>query len=613
MAASMELQALKGSQSDKILFGAALVSIGAATLEDIERALEEARRTQSRLGDALLATATVTLNDILHARHLQGEREIDIERRPDLPEFDTLLSDPGGELGLNSARDPRFAMVTLRADRLRRAYLLVAKGEPYATSTVSAVQAAVSKGYKVISRLVCSRELLEVVFREIDGPTKADNGKKREFSDQQQKFLDLCYLGYKRRASDIHIWYERGKGTIALRVDGRVEYHDALTQEQAEDMFRACFNTLTETGSTQKGWQRTDRQDAVIEHQFAEGILRFRYAGCPIGHDGYRVALRIIPVGVETREKSFLELGYSPDQAEAIGRAFSRSSGMIVVNGTTGSGKSTTLANGMMGLARAYTRPSGGGVPGKLLCSVEEPIEYTIPGVLQTPVSRGHGNTENPFTATLRALMRLDPDVIMVGEIRDADTAALGIAAVRSGHLCVTTLHCDSALGIYDRFATLGVDRGDVAAPGILIASVYQKLVPVLCPKCKIPAAQLEGLHSSPIQAQLARIKKVCGSLENIFYRSDAGCAHCAKRGIIGRTVCAEILRPDTNMLKAVRNNDPVELLRLWRATINPHDESDMTGRTAFEHALWKMRQGIVAPRDVESEFMLIDEPVGIC
>lgn len=555
--------------------------------------LEMSKRTGRPLEVALNAMGRITKAQLIEAQCKAGIKPA-VVRLGDLPEWDRLLTDKDGELEF-SARDGSVALLTKAADDMRRSFMVYAAGSNQ-QRTHAVLAAAARHGYRVVGRIEVEPEFLNVLHATWD----ARHGSKSELvnrSEIQQEFDQLAYTAFKLNASDIHITGTRGQGQVHFRVHGELEHHSDMTEEAANALCATVYNTLAEAGSTKEGFNPSKTQDAVIERTFKEGLVRFRYSGVPIAPSGFDVTLRIIPIGVTTRRKEMHELGYSPDQCDELDRIFSYASGMILFAGTTGSGKSTSMANMLEKVAVER--------PGKKIRTVEEPVEYRIPGTYQTPVTRVNGDSSD-FTVVLRQLMRADPDIIMVGEVRDHDTAELAISAVRSGHLCVSTLHADGAPICYDRLVGLGINRQDMASVGLVAGLIYQKLVAVLCPNCKIPADRHQA--NSPGDPIFRRLAKVVDSLDGIYFRCEVGCPRCDSRGVIGRTVCAEILRPTPNMLKAVSTGDSRELWRLWRATIKQGEPDCMTGRTAFEHAISKMRAGIVSPNAVESEFRYLDE-----
>ncbi|MCX8146835.1 MAG: ATPase, T2SS/T4P/T4SS family, partial [Azovibrio sp.] len=167
-------------------------------------------------------------------------------------------------------------------------------------------------------------------------------------------------------------------------------------------------------------------------------------------------------------------------------------------------------------------------------------MEYKIPGAYQTPVLRNESFGDvakvSPFMKALRQLMRADPDIIMVGEIRDMETAQLAIQGVRSGHMLVSTIHADGAPICFDRLIGMGVERNDLCSVGLIAGLIYQKLVPVLCEHCKIPYG--EWLASNDYDEALdSRIRRVVpeDELRQLYFRNRAGCPHCDHDGVRGR------------------------------------------------------------------------------
>lgn len=581
---------------------AALVSISACDQKTAQNAALDAKRHDRSLVDELLGSNTISRNDYYHALGTIGAR-VTIARLADLPDHDVVLSDPNGPLGV-ARRDTRFAVVAARKDRVKRCFIITPAYPPEAdiqAGIMGVVSEARQRGWLVAATVLAHVDLIPLVYAVTD-PTSLAVDVAEDLTDLQREFDELGHLAFKRGASDIHISVRRGRAEIKLRVHGELESFRDMSEDKARELCSMAYNTLPEAGSTKQGFNPRATQDAVIERLYPEGMIRFRYSGLPLAPAGFDVTLRVIPIGVKTDRKSMAMLGYSLDQCQMLDRMFSYSSGMILFAGTTGSGKSTTLAHALMGVAEA--------LPGKKIRTVEEPVEYRIEGAYQTPVVRVHGDSRD-FSIVLRQLMRADPDILMVGEIRDADTAHLAIQAVRSGHLCVSTIHADGAPVCYDRLAGMGIGRQDVASVGLVVGFVYQKLVQVLCPHCKVPASQVvtspDGTDARD-RALLDRVRAVAGTIDGVFFRRLKGCDQCDHRGVIGRTVCAEILRPTPEMLESVSQGTSKELWKHWRSSIRKDAPQVMTGRTAFEHAIWKMAQGVVSPASVESEFRFLDE-----
>jgi general secretion pathway protein E len=291
---------------------------------------------------------------------------------------------------------------------------------------------------------------------------------------------------------------------------------------------------------------------------------------------------------------SLQHLGYSEAQAETIEWMVAEPAGVIVISGTTGSGKSTTLAN----LMHLLVERSGGTIS---LQTVEDPPEYVVPGVLQGPVIHSRDDRErgtNPFVEAIKGAMRTDPDILMIGEIRDLDTAVLVAQVAQSGHPVLTTVHAQRALGIVARLEGMGatspnnpIHRALLCSPGFLTGLIQQTLIPVLCPRCRVPWA--EAIRAGQVDSGLdARVRAAAAEhLDHIRFRGE-GCEHCRK-GVQGRTVCAEVIAPDARLLRLLGEGRDQEAFDYWLG--------EGSGYSMRDHALDKMAAGLLSPVDVEA------------
>ena len=576
-----------------------LTQRGAITAE-----LAQWARTVSGVNESPLEAlkGKISWSDLHEAAIIEGRR-ISVVRLVELPEWTTILNDAGGDLGC-AKRSQGVAVIANdkepgASDQIR-CFIVHAKEAP-AHEVAAAVVLVLAAGYHHAGSIAVEREVVANVYGEWDGRGKKPaNRAGGETAELHAEFDDICEASIDLKASDIHISSTGNTADIRVRVDGEIEHFRELTAQHALELCASIYNTLTESSSVKDSFNYKKALDATIERSLKQGLYRFRFSNMPKAPSGFAVTLRIIPIGVTTRRQTPEQLGYSPDQALALERMFAKTAGLILFAGTTGSGKSTSMANLLRKVAEDR--------PGKKIRSVEEPVEFVIPGVDQHPVTRISGDRSD-FLIMLRQLMRADPDIIMVGEIRDGDTADLAIQAVRSGHLCVSTIHADGAPICYDRLVGMGINRLDLASVNLIAGLVYQKLVPILCTSCRVPFANVRNSRARVSDELIARvIAATGGDTDGIYFRSEGGCEACRHRGAVGRTVCAEILRPSPDMLNAIASGDSRTLWKLWRKTIRNDDQHNMIGRTAFEHALAKMSQGIVSPEDVEKEFHFLDE-----
>jgi type II secretory ATPase GspE/PulE/Tfp pilus assembly ATPase PilB-like protein len=265
-------------------------------------------------------------------------------------------------------------------------------------------------------------------------------------------------------------------------------------------------------------------QDGRLELKVGDREVDLRVAFMPTMH-GERVVMRILDrgesgYGLET-------LGFAPDQFRLFKEIVERPQGMVILNGPTGSGKTTTIYSALRDILLHS--------PGSSIYTLEDPIEFDLANINQTQIEEAQGFT---FASGLRTMLRQDPDVIMVGEIRDLDTARIAVQAGMTGHLIITTVHAKQAAGVFVRLSEIGVDAHSVASA--VTAVVGQRLVRVLCPKCKV------ATPATPGQAA-----KLGVSLTGTFY-APSGCADCNQKGYAGRKGVYEILLVDERMRQLI-------------------------------------------------------------
>lgn len=295
--------------------------------------------------------------------------------------------------------------------------------------------------------------------------------------------------------------------------------------------------------------------------------------------------------------KSLTDAGYAPSHLALWRRAARVSKGMIIVSGVTGSGKSTSVK------VFLETMP---GLHRKAINSVEDPIEYEIGGVHQTEVLRDLASDEESarrYAAAFKALLRADPDGVFVGEIRDRITANFVLQMAETGHLVISTLHAHLLTNMVPRLTNemIGLSRQALSGPNIINLLVYQALVPLVCSRCAMrtdEAAQVDVDTSEVIR--LLRDKFRLDTTPMRFKR-EGGCEHCRGRGTQGKTIVAEMWQPDRQWLIHVREADDHGALTYFRSHADGSLTSpDMTGKSVFEHTLYKASLGLVDPRSCE-------------
>ncbi|MEB3201043.1 MAG: GspE/PulE family protein [Synechococcaceae cyanobacterium] len=370
-------------------------------------------------------------------------------------------------------------------------------------------------------------------------------------------------------ASDIHIEPQDEGLLVRFRQDGVLRTMEILPRT----LTPAVTSRLKIMADLDIAERRMP-QDGRIRRSFRGRTMDFRVSTLPSRH-GEKVVLRLLDSGAT-------QLGLDTLISDPMARALLRNIGtkpfgMILVTGPTGSGKSTTL----------YALLSERNDPSINISTVEDPIEYTLPGITQTQVNREKGYN---FALALRAFMRQDPDVLLVGETRDQETARTAIEAALTGHLVLTTLHCNDAASAFARLDEMGVEPFLVSAS--LLGVISQRLVRRLCPDCRIP------FH--PDAEELGRFGLVASDESDInFYRanitrsgSEGCCSSCQGRGYSGRVGVFEILQMNETLSSAVAKRASTDQLR--RLAL----ENGM--KTLLGYGLDLVRQGQTTLEEVE-------------
>lgn len=340
-----------------------------------------------------------------------------------------------------------------------------------------------------------------------------------------------------RRASDIHIETGHDGVVIKYRIDG-VLYR---ANDPIDSHFQSPIISRLKVMSELDISERRIPQDGRFKIRFGEKSIDFRVSIMPsaFGEDAVIRVLDKESVASEMQGLSLEYLGVSPREIRRIRRKIREPYGMVLVTGPTGSGKTTTL---YAALTEIHTGE-------EKIITIEDPVEYLLKGVLQIPVNEKKGLT---FARGLRSILRHDPDKIMVGEIRDAETAGIAVQSALTGHLVFSTVHANNALDVIGRFIHMGIDPYNfVAALNCVLA---QRLVRRVCRKCRRPVRYTdELLLESGLDPQRCR--------EAVFYEA-RGCEECAGTGYRGRSAIVEFLELNDDMRDMIINKAPSAQLK---------------------------------------------------
>ena len=359
-----------------------------------------------------------------------------------------------------------------------------------------------------------------------------------------------------QRASDIHLEPQDGELLVRFRVDGVL--HDVMRVPPA---VTPLLLSRLKVGAGLDIADRLRPQDGRASMIFDGRPIDLRISTLPLGERVEKAVIRILDASATRLD--FVALGFTDDEQAQLSHILAGTEGMVLVTGPTGSGKTTTLYSALLHMKSHETN----------IVTVEDPIEYRLDGVNQVQVNEKARLT---FASALRSILRQDPDVVLVGEVRDVETAGIAIRASMTGHMVLSTLHTIDAASAIGRLADMGVDMSALA--GALKAVIAQRLVRRLCTECSEP------LPASKIPAQIAGC---FDGHDTSKLRSPVGCAACRGTGYRGRMVIAEMLVVDseTQQLMA-RSTRRLEFLQLAR-------QSGM--HTLWETGLGRVLEGLTS------------------
>jgi type IV pilus assembly protein PilB len=395
-------------------------------------------------------------------------------------------------------------------------------------ATTEAVKQAISYHFNVES--VTKQDIVAMRLKQ----TSEDGSKGRKTRAQSARVADAPIVrlvdsiiigGIDARASDIHIEPQEPDMRVRYRVDGiLLEALKVPASAQLEVI--SHIKILADMDIS----ERRIPQDGHISIRHGEKVYDLRISSLP-ATGGEKIVIRILDAS--TGLESLDRIVKLPDDYEKFQSLIRNPYGVILLTGPTGSGKTTTLYSIMQAL----------NTPEKNIVTVEDPVEYRLQDITQVQVKPGIGRT---FASGLRSILRQDPDIILVGEIRDLETSEIAVSAALTGHLVLSTLHTNDAVGTISRLVDLGVPGFQVAS--CLLGAVAQRLVRTICPECK------ESYEPSKAEYDL------CGEQElssaTAFYRG-RGCDLCRYTGYYGREAVYEILEISTSIRQMIVEGAP--------------------------------------------------------
>jgi type II secretory ATPase GspE/PulE/Tfp pilus assembly ATPase PilB-like protein len=497
----------------------------------------------------------------------------------------------------------------------------------------------------------------DVMLSLVEEWSKKQNKKEQEInkSDLILKAERLFEISARKGASDLHIESREDELNIRIRVNGRiVPFDNDLSPSAGDSLGSVIYSVLTK--SSDVTFKPRITQDALVETEINGETFRARLATAPAYPNGFDMVLRLLKIESPDEPLSLEQMGYTKKLSFSIKKGLAKNIGLVIISGTTGSGKSTTLQH----IALDKIKARNGEIK---MITVEDPVEYLIQGATQIPViaTQDKESAKKQYEDAMKAAMRLDPDILTIGEVRDEQTAQSLVKAVQSGHKVLSTVHASSSYAIIGRLNNFGIPRDILGGPEFISSLIYQKLMPRVCDSCgkklkgdvapeyisynkllidkkiidtqkldivkkdmsrrrdasvnvvrylqdakMISATNADKIHSeyelynslNERRDLVNRIDLVCDrDISTIMFRGD-GCKKCDHTGELGRTLVAEVISPDTKGLEYILENKDSEFIAHWR--------KNMGGKFVIENAYDKMKEGILSPISIENELNLI-------
>lgn len=520
----------------KIKLGDLLVETGAITQEQLERALKKQKKTNLKLGETLVDEGIISEDDIAVALSRQLNLEIvDLQTTNIDPKVATLV--PVSIL-------KKYTMIPFAYSEDNMNILRVAMENPldtYAQEDISIIT-----NYQVEPVVATTRSIMLAIDK-YHGQADVKSALKRyaqeknlevEEDEQEEEDInsspivklvkEMIDLAVRQRASDIHIEPMEEYIRVRYRIDGVMQKREKYNISVLSAII-ARIKIIGGMDISEKRKPQDGRITQVVDH--VEYDIRVSILPTVFGE---KVVMRLTAKMALTRDKS--QLGLKPFELEQFNHIISNPHGILLVTGPTGSGKSTTL----------YTALSELNTSDVNIITVEDPVEANIDGINQVQVNP---KAELTFASALRSILRQDPDIIMIGEIRDQETAEIAVQASITGHLVVSTLHTNSAASTITRLENMGVAPYLIADS--VIGVIAQRLVRRLCSECK---EEREATEEEKIFMNQDVDKKV------IIYEP-CGCAKCDNTGYKGRIGVYEIMTMSPGLKKMVANHEGAERL----------------------------------------------------
>lgn len=529
----------------KVRLGDLLIEQGLLTGEQLKLSLDEQKRTGRKLGRVFVESGYVTEEGISQA----------LARQLRIPFIDLKSFTPKPDLIKLLPEAPARRFRALVLDQMADGRLQVGMSDPTDFQAYDEIVRLVKR--EIDLAVLTESQLLAMVDRvyhrgeQITGLAKELTA---ELGDIPVEFGDLLGLtpgaedapvvkllqtvfeeAMRLRASDIHFEPQEKGLRIRFRIDG-VLHIQTLADAKVSSAVALRLKLMSGLDISEKRLP----QDGRFNIKVRSNPVDVRISTLPTQY-GESVVMRLL--SQNTGLLGMDKVGMPPRVLERLRHALKRPSGMVLVTGPTGSGKTTTLYAALNELNSTE----------KKVITVEDPVEYRLPGLNQVQV---HEKIDLSFSRVLRTVLRQDPDIVLIGEMRDQETAEIGMRAAMTGHLVLSTLHTNDAISTPIRLLDMGVPRYMVALSVHMV--IAQRLVRVICTNCREPYAL------TPAEHQWLRYE-LGSNVDQHIFQHGRGCSHCTNNGYQGRTGVYEFLEMNDTVIEAINHDDPGEFMRVAR------------------------------------------------
>jgi type IV pilus assembly protein PilB len=537
--------------------GDLLVESGLITETQLESALSE-KTADQKLGDALLQIGYITEQQLIEVLEFQlGIPHVSLYRYPVDTKILTLIPKELAKKNL---------IIPLKKEENR---LFVAMADPMDYYTIEDLR--LSTGFQIESAIASKDDIIRAInkyydmddsFEEMIQADTQESAIEQNDTDDDSPIVRLVNQLFSHamaeKASDIHIDPHETKVMIRLRVDGMLHIERQLPKHM-QSMLTARIKILANLDIT----EHRIPQDGRIKTNIDFRPIDLRVSTLPTVY-GEKIVMRILDLSSSLNDLQ--RLGFNKVNLQRVEKMLERPNGIMLITGPTGSGKSSTLYAGLNRLNKEEVN----------IITIEDPVEYQLEGVNQIQVNPNVGLT---FAAGLRSILRQDPNIIMVGEIRDKETAEVAIRASLTGHLVLSTLHTNDSISSITRLLDMGVESFLVASS--VSGIVAQRLVRKVCRDC--------AREEEPTKREIDIFGKRGLKIDKIV--RGRGCASCSMTGYKGRIAIHEVLTVTEEMKRLILNEEPLSKLK----------EAAQKQKTIFllDDGLLKVRQGITTTEEV--------------